>query len=110
MLVGDMIPAGGGQPAGEVYAHPGIHGWLFMTVALAGPGTPYSGKVSCVLERSDGTSVPVGDFRLDSGHGSWGGSAAVDPHKLTGAHVVTPDGTVLASARLQTGQVVAPET
>ncbi|GHI09029.1 hypothetical protein AQI88_12310 [Streptomyces cellostaticus] len=107
MLVGDMTSAGdGGQPVGEVYAHPGTPGWVFMAVALAGPGTPYSGKVTCLLEHSDGTTVRVGAFHLRDGHGDWGASTAVDPAAVSGARIVSSDGTVLASARLQTGQVV----
>ncbi|MFF7750359.1 hypothetical protein ACFZCP_14020 [Streptomyces sp. NPDC007971] len=106
LLVGDMIPTGGGHPVGDVYAQPGPHGWIFMTVTLTGTGAPYNGKVRCVLEHSDGTTVPVGDFLLRDGHGSWGGQTAIDPKAVSGAHIVTTDGTVLARAPLQTGQVV----
>ncbi|MEU1407960.1 zf-HC2 domain-containing protein [Streptomyces sp. NPDC005728] len=110
VLVGDLASAGGGtEPVGEVYAHPGNPGWVFMTVGLTGPGTAYSGKVSCLLERSDGTTVRVGQFDLRDGHGQWGASVPVDPRAVSGARVVSADGTVLASADLQTGQVVTRE-
>ncbi|MFF7238691.1 zf-HC2 domain-containing protein [Streptomyces collinus] len=109
VMVGDMTTAAqGGAPAGEVYAHPGTPGWIFMTVALDGSGTPYSGKVSCILERPDGTTVRAGDFWLRDGRGAWGGSAHVNPASVSGARVTSPDGTVLAKAHLQTAHVVAP--
>ncbi|MER7835774.1 zf-HC2 domain-containing protein [Streptomyces sp. NPDC096040] len=108
VLVGDMTPAGGGQPVGEVYAHPGSPAWIFMSVALT--GTPYTGKVTCLLERADGTTTRVGDFPLRDGRGNWGVVVPVDLTKYTGARLASPDGTVLATAQLQKGKVVAPET
>ncbi|MER5751837.1 zf-HC2 domain-containing protein [Streptomyces sp. NPDC002088] len=111
VLVGDLTSTGGGtEPVGEVYAHPGNPGWVFMDVELTGPGTPYSGRATCLLERSDGTTVRVGAFDLRDGRGQWGGSAAVDLAAVSGARLVSADGTVLASARLQTGQVVTRES
>ncbi|MFF7973161.1 hypothetical protein [Streptomyces sp. NPDC007905] len=109
VLVGDMTSVSdGGQPAGEVYAHPGTPGWIFMTVALTGPAAPYSGKVHCLLERPDGTTVRVGDFDLRDGHGQWGVAAPVDPAGVAGARLTSPDGTILATAHLETGHVVTP--
>ncbi|MFD9095332.1 hypothetical protein [Streptomyces collinus] len=108
VMVGDMTAAArGGAPAGEVYAHPGTPGWIFMTVSLDG-STPYNGKVTCLLERPDGTTVRAGDFWLRDGRGDWGGSARVDPASVSGARVTSPDGTVLAQGRLQTAHVVTP--
>ncbi|MFC9929315.1 zf-HC2 domain-containing protein [Streptomyces sp. NPDC127190] len=110
MLVGDMTASGrGGRPAGEVYARPGSPGWIFVSVALTGPHARYSGPVTCVLVRPDGTAVRLGAFALHDGHGDWGATAAVDPAAVSGARLLTPDGTVLATARLGTGRVVAPE-
>lgn len=107
MLVGDMTSAAdAGRSVGEVYAHPGRPGWIFMSVALDGSGRPYSGKVTCLLVRSDGGTVRLGDFALRDGHGDWGSTARVDSGGVSGARLVSPDGTVLAMARLQTGQVL----
>lgn len=108
VLVGDMIPAGGGQPVGEVYAHPGSPAWIFVSVALT--GTPYTGKVSCLLERADGATVRVGEFPLRAGRGNWGVAVPVDLTKYTGARLASPAGAVLATAELQKGKVVAPQT
>ncbi|MFF2202710.1 hypothetical protein [Streptomyces sp. NPDC058145] len=104
MLVGDLTSAGS-RPAGEVYAHPGSPGWVFMSVDLTGPGTAYDGKVTCLLERPDGTTVRLGEFPMHEGRGAWGVAASVDAAAVSGARLTSPDGTVLAKAPLQTGQV-----
>ncbi|WP_406433770.1 zf-HC2 domain-containing protein [Streptomyces sp. NBC_00631] len=108
VLVGDMIPAGGGRPVGEVYAHPGSPAWIFVSVALT--GTPYNGRVTCLLARADGTTTRVGDFPLRGGHGNWGVAVPVDLTKYSAARLASPDGTVLAAAQLQKAKVVEPET
>ncbi|MER5788352.1 zf-HC2 domain-containing protein [Streptomyces sp. NPDC001980] len=107
VLVGDMIPAGGGQPVGEVYAHPGSPAWMFVSVAL--PGTPYNGRVTCLLARADGTSTRVGDFPLRDGRGNWGVAVPVDLTRYSAARLTSADGSVLATAQLQKGKVVTPE-
>ncbi|MFJ9851121.1 hypothetical protein [Streptomyces sp. NPDC101150] len=86
------------QPAGEIYAHPGSPGWMFMSVDLADAGVPYNGKVTCVLERTDGTSVRLGTFDLHDGDGYWGAPASVDLATLSGARLTSADGRVLATA------------
>ncbi|MER6034322.1 hypothetical protein ABT133_10490 [Streptomyces sp. NPDC001835] len=108
MLVGDLTSAGdGARPAGEVYAHPGSPGWVFMSVDLTGSGSAYEGKVTCLLERSDGTTVRLGEFAMHDGRGAWGVAAPVDAGAVSGARLTAPDGTVLATAPLQAGQVRA---
>ncbi|MFD4607888.1 hypothetical protein [Streptomyces sp. NPDC058451] len=105
MLWGGLISADAvGRPAGEVYAHPGSPGWIYMTVDLTRAGGPHEGKVTCRLVRKDGTTVRVGDLTLHRGRGSWGGPATIDPAKLAGARVVAPDGTVLARTHFATGE------
>ncbi|MFJ3643043.1 zf-HC2 domain-containing protein [Streptomyces sp. NPDC090108] len=111
VLVGDLLaPASGGARAvGEVYAHPGSPGWMFVTVALSGPHRSYTGTVRCFLERADGTSVRAGDFSLRNGRGSWGVAVSVAPSSVTGVRLTSFDGTVLATAGLQVGQVQTRE-
>ncbi|MEV6115604.1 hypothetical protein AB0L59_24615 [Streptomyces sp. NPDC052109] len=109
MLVGDMISTvSGGGTVGEVYAHPGTPGWIFVSVGLTGPHASYTGKVTCLLEHSDGTTVRVGDFSLTAGRGEWGVAAPGDLSTLSGARLTAPDGTVLATAHLEMGHVVEP--
>ncbi|MGW7386794.1 anti-sigma factor family protein [Streptomyces sp. NPDC054794] len=104
MLSGDLTAtAAGGKPVGEVYAHTDPEGWVFMTVNLAQAGSPYNGKINCVLEHKDGSTVRVGTFTLRSGSGSWGAPTSVDPSAVSGARVTTPDGTVLATGPLAVG-------
>ncbi|WP_445526529.1 hypothetical protein [Streptomyces cyslabdanicus] len=109
MLWGGLVSADAGKPSGEVYAHRGSPGWVYMTVELppqAGD-SPYDGKVTCVLVRKDGSTVRLGDFTLHGGRGSWGGPAAIDPATLASVRVTAPDGTPLARAHVSTGTAVS---
>ncbi|UFR05571.1 hypothetical protein KBP30_32330 [Streptomyces sp. Go40/10] len=111
VLVGDMTAAGhGGEPVGEVYAHPGTPAWIFVSVALTRPGTRYTGTVTCLLERADGASVRAGAFALRDGHGNWGIALSEDLNRYSGARLTSSDGTVLATAPLRKAQVLTPET
>ncbi|MER6982455.1 hypothetical protein [Streptomyces carpinensis] len=107
MLWGGLMSARAqaGKPVGEVYAHAGPPGWIFMTVDLAGSGTPYSGKVSCLLVHRDGSTVRVGSFSLHKGQGSWGSPTppGADRGALSGARLTAPDGTVLATTHFTAG-------
>ncbi|MGX4691272.1 hypothetical protein [Streptomyces sp. JNUCC 63] len=104
MLWGGLVSAdAAGKPAGEIYAHRGSPGWIYMTVDLPGRSTSHDGKVTCLLVHKDGTTVRVGEFTLRGGRGSWGGPAAIDPATLTAVRVTAPDGTVLARAHLAAG-------
>lgn len=106
------------RPVGRIFAYPGAPGWVYMSVDLgrdgsgygsrdgdgaAGAGAPKgypgAGRVSCRLERTDGTTVRIGDFSLDAGgRGHWGAPAPVDPDKVSGARLLAADGSVLATA------------
>ncbi|MEV7974621.1 zf-HC2 domain-containing protein [Streptomyces sp. NPDC086519] len=107
VLVGDMIPAGGGQSVGEVYAHPGSPAWIFVSVALG--GTLHNGRATCLLARADGTTTRLGDFPVRDGHGNWGVAVPVDLTKYSAARLTSADGTVLATAQFQKGKVEAPQ-
>lgn len=108
MLMGDMIAASG-RSVGEIYAHPGSPGWIFMSVDLAGRRSSYTGTVACLLERADGSMVHVGNFSVRGGRGDWGAGAPGDLSAVLRARLTSPDGTVLATADLEKGQVVEPE-
>ncbi|AJC61630.1 MULTISPECIES: hypothetical protein [Streptomyces] len=90
--------AGHGQTAGHVYAHPGSPGWIFMSVDLADAGNPYSGTVTCLLERTDGSTVRLGNFRLQEGDGYWGGPASLNAATLSHIRLTSADGHDLATA------------
>jgi hypothetical protein len=104
LLHGDLTSAAAPrQSAGEVYAHTGSPGWIYMTVDLTGTHTSYSGMVSCLLERRDGGTVRTGAFTLHQGRGFWGGPTPVDPASVSGARLTSPDGTVLATTHFTSG-------
>ncbi|MFF0109591.1 hypothetical protein [Streptomyces hirsutus] len=105
---GELTSASGlGPSAGDIYAHPeelGDPGRIYLTVDLAAVGTPYSGKVVCLLERTDGTTIRVGTFTLSNGRGNWGTVAPIGPAALSGARLTASDGTVLATGHFATGR------
>jgi hypothetical protein len=109
VLVGDFTSAHAAHPVGEMYIHPGASGWVFVTVDLTGPHASFTGTVTCLLERTDGTKDRVGDFTVRDGHGDWAVQTAVNPKGVSGAHLMSSDGTVLATAQLKLGQVQTPE-
>lgn len=90
---GTLLTAGH-QNAGEVFLFTGRRQWMYADVYMDNAKTT---TVICQLETADGKIATVGSFRLTDGSGYWGGpwpsGAAV-----TSARLVTPDGTVLASA------------
>jgi hypothetical protein len=57
-----------------------------------------NGTVVCQLEGPDGHVTTAGSFRLAGGYGSWGIPDPVNHGALTGARLVSTDGTVLATA------------
>ncbi|MFE6177074.1 zf-HC2 domain-containing protein [Streptomyces sp. NPDC056464] len=120
-LLAASLLAPGHRPVGRIFAYTGSPGWIYMSVDLgrdwSGSGSqaeeesvaidsrngydeyPEAGKVSCRLERSDGTSVRIGEFALDdAGRGYWGAPTRVDLDTVSGARLLNADGSVLATA------------
>ncbi len=84
----------GHQTVGKVFLYQGSPRWLYMSVDMpSGDGT-----VLCQVMSRNGHVTTVGSFRLADGHGHWGSPATGAPGQLTGARLVTTDGTVLATA------------
>ena len=82
------------QTVGKIFLYQGSPRWLYMSVDMpSGDGT-----VLCQVVSRDGQVTTVGSFRLADGHGYWGSPATGAPGELTGARLVTPQGTVLATA------------
>ena len=81
------------QPVGDVFYYNGDSSWMYMSVYM----NDASGTVICQLESTDGHFTTVGSFRLVGGYGSWGGPAA-GGGTVAGARLVSPTGTVLATA------------
>jgi hypothetical protein len=82
------------QAAGKVFVYQGSSRWLYMSVYVpAGNGT-----VICQVQSGDGHITTVGSFRLTDGRGYWGNPVPPTDGPLTGARLVGPGGTVLATA------------
>lgn len=82
------------QAAGKIFLYEGSSRWLYMSVNMpAGNGT-----VICELESGDGHITTVGSFRLTDGSGYWGSPVPATQGSLTGARLVGPGGTILATA------------
>ena len=82
------------QAAGKIFLYEGSSRWLYMSVNMpTGNGT-----VICQVESGDGQVTTVGSFKLTGGYGYWGSPVPATHGALTGARLVGPDGTVLATA------------
>ncbi|MFF4695203.1 hypothetical protein [Streptomyces chattanoogensis] len=102
MMRGDLTAAGPlRQPSGEIFVHTGSPAWVYMSVDLDDAGISYSGKVTCLLKRTNGSTLRVGTFGLHDGYGYWGAPVPVDPSTVSGARLVSADGTVLATAHFE---------
>src|SRR5215471_403943 len=88
------------QPVGDVFYYHGDSRWMYMSVYMKNT----SGIVICQLVTTDGNVTTVGSFRLVGGYGSWGGPAA-GGGSIAGARLVSPNGSVLASASFPAGSV-----
>ena len=83
-----------GQVMGQIVASQGNPSWVYLDVA----GTNYNGSVVCKLQVKDGSTVATGVFGLHGGKGVLSKSVRVNVGQLRGAKLVTPSGTVVASA------------
>lgn len=83
------------RQVGQVFTYEGSPSWVWMSIAMADANV---GTVWCELQKQDGTFIPIGDFPLSGGKGSWGAQLKVDPNTVVGARLTSDQGTVLASA------------
>jgi hypothetical protein len=74
----------------------GTKPWMPMTLA----DSPAQGKVDCVVITNDGVTHWVGSFVARHGYGAWVAPLRVDPATVRTAEVVSPSGTVIATATL----------
>jgi hypothetical protein len=95
----DVVTAnlvGHGTVVGRVAAHGGAHAWMWMMLI----DSKAQGTVDCIVVTSDGVSHHVGTFVAKEGYGAWVAPLRVDPKDIRSAEVVTPSGTVIATAAL----------
>jgi hypothetical protein len=89
------LVAQGGRQVGRV-AIGGAKPWMSMTLADAN----VQGAVSCVVITHDGVHHWVGTFVAREGYGAWIAPLHVKPSDIRSAEVVSPSGTVIATATL----------
>jgi hypothetical protein len=82
------------QAAGKIFLYEGTSRWLYMSVDMPSR----NGTVICEVESGDGHITTLGSFRVTGGHGHWGSPVPATHGSLTGARLVGPGGTVLATA------------
>ena len=85
------------QEVGEIYVYSGESRWLYMSVHM-GSGNE---AVTCQVVAKDGQVSKIGSFQLADGYGSWGSPDPGNLGPLSGATIVSADGTVLATATFQ---------
>ena len=84
------------QEVGQVFVYNKSPWWTYMSVNAESLGNM---TVTCELEDADGHFKNVGEFRLTNGYGSWGSSPyTAGPGAIKGARLLSPNGTVLATA------------
>ena len=82
------------QAAGKIFLYQGSSRWLYMSVDMpSGNGT-----VICEVQSRGGHITTIGTFRVTDGRGYWGSPVPPTHGPLTGARLVGPGGTVLATA------------
>jgi anti-sigma-K factor RskA len=86
----------GHQTVGQVFVYKESPWWAYMSVNAESLGNM---TVKCQLEDADGQFKNVGEFKLSNGYGSWGSSPyTAGPGSIKGARLLSPNGTVLATA------------
>jgi hypothetical protein len=85
-----------GQPVGHVAAFGGSRPWMSITL----DDSSARGTVSCVVVTDDGVTHHVGTFVAKRGYGAWSAPLVVNPAAIHLAEVVSPSGTVIATATL----------
>jgi anti-sigma-K factor RskA len=84
------------QSVGQVFVYNGSSWWMYMSVATNSGNI----NVTCELEGTDGRITTVGSFKLVDGYGYWGSPVPSNVGQVTGARLVSTDGTVVASASI----------
>jgi hypothetical protein len=84
------------ETVGHVMAFAGDKPWLSMML----DDSSAHGTVRCVVVTQDGVRHTVGTFESREGYGAWVSPLHVNPATVRTAEVVSPSGTVIATATL----------
>jgi hypothetical protein len=85
-----------GRAVGRVSTSGGANPWMYMTL----DDVSIQGEVTCQVVTNDGVTHTVGTFTVKQGYGAWGAPLPVSPGDVHRAQVVSPKGTVIATATL----------
>ena len=85
-----------GATVGHVMAVSGAKPWISMMMS----DSSAHGTVDCVVVTDAGVTRHVGTFVADKGYGAWIAPLPVNPADVHTAEVVSPSGTVIATATL----------
>ena len=85
-----------GKTVGHVVIVGGDKPWMSMML----DDSTARGTVHCVVVTKDGVTHNVGTFKAREGYGAWTARLYVDPADVRTAQVVSPSGTVIATATL----------
>jgi hypothetical protein len=85
-----------GETVGHVVAFGGARPWMSMMLA----DSTARGTVQCIVVTDDGATHHVGTFVARQGYGAWIAPLQVKPEDVRTAEVVSPSGTVIATATL----------
>jgi anti-sigma factor RsiW len=85
-----------GTAVGQFDAFGGANPWMSMSLV----DSPAQGKVVCAVTTKDGVTHWVGSFVVRKGYGAWMAPLHVNPSAIRTAEVVSPSGTVIATATL----------
>jgi hypothetical protein len=79
---------------GQIVAYNGRSSWVFMDVDVAN----YQGRIFCMLQGHNGSTLAMGAFDLRGGVGEFSKALHVDIGGLKGAELVSPTGSIVGSA------------
>jgi hypothetical protein len=80
---------------GQIVAYRGHPSWVFMHLDVPN----YEGRIECMLQVDDGTTVAFGTFTIHDGVGQFSKAiGTVNVGRLRGAELVDSDGSAVAAA------------
>jgi hypothetical protein len=79
---------------GQIVAYNSHPSWVFMDVDVAN----YQGRIFCMLQAHNGSTLAMGAFDLHGGVGEFSKALHVDIGGLKGAELVSPTGSIVGSA------------
>jgi hypothetical protein len=94
-----------GQDVGRAFAYTGPSPWVYMSVDAndlpAATRATLHGRVTCQIQRADGSRATVGTFTLGDGYSHWAAPYPAGSAALTGVRLLAADGSVVATAAFQ---------